>query len=233
MLQEPPGFYTLFSPHKDATPVPPPLVFFASTCQGTVWALQLDRLSNRIFCVNADALFHQAMQPLRTLAKAMAVSDTAQVRRTELEHKPAPDNFLRMFISGSHPVDRHTRAPPSKASSSTDHSTPLRAKKVFESDSDSEATFGSNTDVEALWTDVGSDAEKEREEQEAAKASKASAADPEPPLSDEGEEDAEERVGDPKAARLPWRTHVVEGDSYFSYINNKGYPNVRVGIAGC
>ena len=63
-------------------------------------------------------------------------------------------------------------------------------------------------------------------------ASKAAAVDHEP-LSDEDPEDAEEREGDPKVARLPWRTHVVGGDEYFSYVNNRRYPNFRCYIAGC
>ena len=38
MLHQPPGFYTLFSPGTQ------PLVVFATTCQGCVWALQVHRI---------------------------------------------------------------------------------------------------------------------------------------------------------------------------------------------
>ena len=231
MLHQPPGFYTILrSPAQ-------PLVIFACTCQGIVYALELDMISNRFFRINADTRFDRAMRPLAGLAKVQAIPGEATIHCvTIMEHRPTDSEFLRLYVDSIKQVVRRTRAPPSKASSAGEHAAPAVAKILRDPDSDSEATFGSDSEVaEQLWTDVESDAEKEAEEQDAAKAAKADAEVPEPPSDDEErhpeEVEPDPDLKEPRAIRRGAGTHVIDGDAYFSYINNMDFPNVKVLIA--
>ena len=227
LLHQDPGFFLVKgSPGEDQL-----RVFFAATVRGDLWAYALPQVRHRTCGISTESSFEKEITLLPSLSQLWGVSDSAEVYRVELAHAKdvAIEGFLALFVESATKV-----APRKKRRNPRPDEDPepvdADAEPAHRSEHHDDISDGASDDAFSIASSsidsVLSDVESGVEDEDAKSANSSS--------SDEGEEaegPIEEADVDPRgdaARRAIAGTHTESRDGYFTYTDNRDYPDVKV-----